>query len=495
MIGWLQNLDVAIESFLNFDEILHRVVESLRDSSGFKVVLLSLLDPVTETLKIKSSAGMSEPAVEKLKEVEVPFPQIARFMKKELKVSNSYFLSSEATDKITKNMRTPRINIEAIDRRWNPEDVILVPIDSKDGQFLGALLLSKPFDGVIPDITKIKFLESFALSIARIMENISLYENAKNAVRRLSTLYDVTTALGSIMKMDELIKEVVNIVQKKLGYNTVGILLLDDSREYLQVRSGVGYTSLNLKSLKIHVASEGVTGSAVKQRKPILVRDVREEPRYIGDRKPKSEIAIPLLTKAGVIGVLDVESEGSGSLTEEDVKLLTSLATFIAIAIENARLYERTETMAITDELTGAFNYRYLKAKLEEELEKTKKQKRKLSLLMLDLDNFKEINDSRGHTTGDRTLRALAERLKMGLRKDDVFTRYGGDEFIVILPKTDKQEAIKIAHRLKRIVEENRLKTSIGVSTYPDDSEYIIEAVDKALYRAKEKGGDLVYSL
>lgn len=494
MIKWLQSLDIAIDSFLNFDEILHRVVESLRDSSGFKTVILSMFDPATETLRMKSSVGIAESVVEELKEIEVPFSQIAKFMRKELKVSNSYFITSEVMEKMEENARISKVNIETLNRKWDSHDVLLTPLDSKDGKFLGALFLSKPQDMTIPDITKIRFFESFSLSIAKVMENITLYENAKNAVKRLSTLYDVTTALGSIMKLDELFKEIVMIVRKKLGYKTVGILLLEENGEHLRVRSGVGYTSLDLKSLKIHVSTEGVTGLAVKEQRPILVKDVREEARYIGERKSKSEIAIPLLTKAGVTGVLDVESEGAGSLSDEDVKLLTSLATFIAIAIENAKLYERTETMAITDELTGAFNYRYLKSKLGEELEKAKRQKNKLSLLMLDLDNFKEINDSKGHAEGDQVLKSLAEKLRTGLRKDDVFTRYGGDEFMVILPQTDKQEAIKIAHRLKRIVEENRLKTSIGVSTYPDDSEQLIEAVDKALYRAKEKGKDLVYS-
>jgi len=495
MTNWLESLDEAIDSFLNFDEILHRVVETLRDSSGFKTVILSMFDPATETLKMKSSVGLSESVVRELRRVEVPFTEIAKFMRKELKVSSSYFITSEVIGEMERNERISKVGIEALNREWDSHDVLLTPLDSKNGKFLGALLLSRPQDRKIPDISRIKLFESFSLSIAKVMENITLYENAKNAVKRLSTLYDVTTVLSSIMELDKLFKEVVNIVRKKLGYRTVGILLLDEKKDYLKVESGFGYRSVDIKSLKIHVDTEGVTGLAVKEERPILVKDVREEARYIGERRSKSEIAVPLLTKDGVKGVLDVESEGAGSLTDEDVRLLTSLATFIAIAIENAELYQKTRAMADTDELTGAFNYRYLKNKLKEELEKTKNRKGKLSLLMLDLDNFKEINDSKGHQEGDEVLRTLAEKLRIGLRKDDVFTRYGGDEFMVILPQTDKQEAIKIAHRLKRIVEESRLKTSIGVSTYPDDSDQLIEAVDKALYRAKEKGKDLVYSL
>jgi len=494
MLGWLHSLDMAIESFLNFDEILNRIVESIRDSSGFKTVLLSLLDHSSETLKVKSSAGIPEEIALQLKELEVPFSQIAVLMRKELKVGNSYFLSPQVLDKVQNKEQIVAVDIQALNKIWDPRSALLVPIDSRDGNFLGALFVGRPLDGKIPDMTKVKFLESFALSISKVVENVTLYDNARNAVKRLSTLYDVTTALGSIMKMDDLLREVVAIVRKKLGYRTVGILLLDETGEYLKVRAGVGY-SFDLRSVNVRVDSEGVTGLAVKEEKPILVKDVRMEPRYIGERKPKSEIAIPLITKAGVTGVLDVESEGAGSLTDEDMRLLTSLAMFIAIAIENARLYERTQIMAITDELTGAFNYRHLKTQLNKEIDKAKKKRQKLSLLMFDLDNFKEINDSKGHTEGDRVLRDLAEKLKAGLRKDDIFTRYGGDEFMVVLPGTDKQEAITIAHRLKRTVEENRLKTSIGVSTYPDDSEHLIEAVDKALYKAKEKGGDLVYSL
>ena len=494
MIRWLDSLDMAIDSFLNFEEILQRVVESLKDSSGFETVVLGLFDPASETLKVKSHVGISASVANTLKENAVPFTQLAKFMRRELKVGDSYLVSPEVLDRMERNAPISEVDITTLGTAWRNQDIIMIPVDSEDGRFLGALFLSKPLNMNVLDLTKIRFFESFASSIGRVIENISLYDNAKSAVKRLSTLYDVTTALSSILTLDQLFKEIVQIVRKKLEYKTVGILLLDEDRRYLRVKQGVGYTALDLRSVKIDVNTEGVTGLAVKEERPILVADVREEPRYIGERRSKSELAVPLLTKDGVKGVLDVESDGAGSLSGEDVKLLTSLATFIATAIDNAELYEKTIKMAITDELTGAYNYRYLKDRLAEELKKAREGKSKLSLLMLDLDNFKEINDSRGHSEGDEVLRSLGQKLRTGLRKDDVFTRYGGDEFMVILPETDKQEAIKIAHRLKRIVEENRLRTSIGVATYPDDSQHLIEAADKALYRAKEKGKDLVFS-
>jgi two-component system, cell cycle response regulator len=179
-----------------------------------------------------------------------------------------------------------------------------------------------------------------------------------------------------------------------------------------------------------------------------------------------------------------------------DIMLLTTLANQIGIAVNNAMLYEEAKTDSLHDHLTGLPNRRFLQFQMEKSIETVKRYGEYLSVIMLDIDHFKQYNDLHGHVEGDRLLVELADILERETRGSDFAFRYGGEEFLVILPRTGAQPACDVAERIRRVVEtETEVTVSLGVSSYSKDSgdcENMIHRADAALYRAKREGRNRV---
>jgi diguanylate cyclase (GGDEF)-like protein len=215
-------------------------------------------------------------------------------------------------------------------------------------------------------------------------------------------------------------------------------------------------------------------------------------------------ISSPLVTGQSVFGLLvAIHRSESGGYSAEDVRLITALANHAAIAFENRALYEKLEKEAITDELTGVYNYRYLISSLGTEIKRCQRFRHTFSFVMLDVDNLKEFNDRLGHLSGSEALRAIARIMKEETREIDLVSKYGGDEFAIILPKTDIDGAVVVTRRILRSVEgyafegseRGILTCSAGVSCFPHDglgAREIIASADKALYHAKRTGKNSV---
>jgi diguanylate cyclase (GGDEF)-like protein len=189
-----------------------------------------------------------------------------------------------------------------------------------------------------------------------------------------------------------------------------------------------------------------------------------------------------------------------GKFTRDDLKILLTLVEPCAIAIENAMLFQRAEQLTITDDLTKLFNSRYLNLYLTREIKRTKRHAAPLAVIFLDLDGFKSINDQYGHLAGSRTLTEVGSILSRSVRETDTIARYGGDEFVVVLPETPAAGAMVIAERIRRAIEcytflesqglAARLSASFGIACYPDHAltpEGLIQKADQAMYRVKER--------
>jgi len=233
---------------------------------------------------------------------------------------------------------------------------------------------------------------------------------------------------------------------------------------------------------------------------------VSKEPRYLFVEEladVRSELAVPIKIKNKVIGVLDIESVELNAFDESDLATLTILTEMIAIAIENARLYKESERLAITDDLTGLYNTRYFYTALEKEIERSQKLGHSFSITIFDINDFKKYNDTYGHLAGDQILEELAGFIMKKCRNSDIIARFGGDEFIIILPEAEYKGAVLVSERLRTSVEkhlfkinekekESKITISLGIATYPKDATNIkdlINAADINLYRAR--GGNL----
>jgi len=214
-------------------------------------------------------------------------------------------------------------------------------------------------------------------------------------------------------------------------------------------------------------------------------------------------ISAPLVAKRSMFGLLVAIRREGGVSSPQDVRLLTLLANQTAIALENTVLYQQLEKEAVTDGLTGVYNYRYLISSLENEIKRARRFKQTFSFVMLDVDNLKLHNDRHGHISGSQVLKEIAAIIKASCREIDFVSKYGGDEFGVVLPQTRLSGAFKVTQRVLDCVREHdfegtRAETitcSAGVSSFPRDGNTpreIIDAADKALYQAKRAGKNTV---
>jgi diguanylate cyclase (GGDEF)-like protein len=287
------------------------------------------------------------------------------------------------------------------------------------------------------------------------------------------------------------------------------LLVYDEATKELTVKAAIGIP-IDIAEVSSIRLGEGISGETLAAGRPVMVADLEAagitpapaERQY----KTKSFISYPITIAGRRVGVLNVtDKSGGGSYNEVDLSLLEIVAPHVAMALESAEWQQKAtqfQLMSITDPLTGLPNRRYLQERLAEEVNRSRRYEQPLSFLMIDIDDFKLYNDLNGHQAGDLALQMTAQELKGTLRSADVASRYGGEEFSVLLPQTSLQEAGVIAERMRERIEQTpfphakaqplkAVTISIGVSTFTGSvstAEQIIWAADRALYQAKSEG-------
>jgi diguanylate cyclase (GGDEF)-like protein len=242
---------------------------------------------------------------------------------------------------------------------------------------------------------------------------------------------------------------------------------------------------------------------------PLIVADLStesragEEDRFPG-LPPGPALFVPFGSRETALGCLAAyRRQGAAPFGREDARVLTLLATSAALALDNRRLAKDLQKLAITDDLTQVYNYRYLKTSLRRELKRAARFRQELSVIMIDVDNLKTYNDVNGHLRGSYLLKDLAGLCVEQVRSFDILAKYGGDEFTIILPQTNRQGAIVVAERVRCAVDEHafalaprgRITVSLGVATFPEDGQDplgLLQAADHALYLAKRRGRNRV---
>ncbi|MBD3404221.1 diguanylate cyclase [candidate division GN15 bacterium] len=325
---------------------------------------------------------------------------------------------------------------------------------------------------------------------------------------QLEVFYENTRTLGAILDEDGIVKELIRIMSRTLRYQYCAVVQRDRwGHFYYRARSLDGRPNWLFKA--IDRGENELIERVITLEEPVRIKDIEGrddyKPMY---KKARSAIVTPMVAHGKVKGLLIAESIGQDHFTDRDMQQFTSVARSAALALENAELHRRTEELTMIDELTATYNYRYFVHKLEEEKKRALRYDLPLSIIMVDIDWFKKINDSYGHEAGNEVLRELSTVIKRCIRDVDIFCRYGGEEFAIILPQTAKLEAEHIGERIRTQVEEMIITTeqgeklkitvSVGVSAYPENGrshEDLVTAADQALYRAKGSGKNLVCSV
>jgi diguanylate cyclase (GGDEF)-like protein len=325
---------------------------------------------------------------------------------------------------------------------------------------------------------------------------------------QLEVFYENTRTLGAILDEDGIVKELIRIMSNTLRYRYCAVVQLDRwGHFYYRARSLEGRPNWLFKAIDDDAAA--LIKRVITLQEPVRIKDIAAREDYTPlQARARSALLVPMIAHGKAKGVLIAESVGMDHFTERDMQQFVSVARSAALALDNAELHRRTEELTMIDELTTTYNYRYFVHKLEEEKKRALRYDLPLSIIMVDIDWFKKINDSYGHEAGNEVLRELSNVIKRCIRDVDIFCRYGGEEFAVILPQTAKLEAEHIGERIRAQVEETIINTekngrlkitvSVGVSAYPENGrshEDLVTAADQALYRAKGSGKNLVCSV
>ena len=327
----------------------------------------------------------------------------------------------------------------------------------------------------------------------------------QTTARRLAILTDVVKTANSILEPRKVIELVMEKIRQLIPSEAWSVLMVDEEHHELVFEAARGAKGRDLAAFRLKIG-EGVAGWVAGTGQPAIVNDAARDPRFarrVDARtqfETRSILAAPLVSRGRTIGVLEILNKLRGGFTRQDLSLVLTLVEPCAIAIENATLFQRTEQLTITDDLTRLFNSRYLNLYLGREISRCKRHGIPLSVIFLDLDGFKGINDQHGHLAGSGTLTEVGTILAAGVRESDILARYGGDEFVAVLPETPASGALVIAERLRRAIEEHRflepqgvcarISASFGIATYPDHAlspEGLIQKADQAMYRVKER--------
>jgi diguanylate cyclase (GGDEF)-like protein len=306
-------------------------------------------------------------------------------------------------------------------------------------------------------------------------------------------------------RAQDLLGSIFRVAMELVGGERASLLLRDDDTADFVIACAVGLAEDVRDQVRIR-SGEGIAGQVVASKRPLLVRGAEDMPALAsaGQYRTSSFVSVPVMIGDEPRGVLNFTDHADGRPFEQsDVATLEILAGHIGAVLVQQEQGEALQRLAETDPLTWLFNRRHFDKRLEGETNRALRAEHLLALLMIDVDKFKSINDRLGHRVGDQVLKTVASAIKQAVRLYDVPTRYGGDEFAIILPESDTDVAARVARRILEKLEREPLPSeirdagmqiglSIGVATYPRplaDVAGLVEAADAAMYRAKQAGG------
>lgn len=342
-------------------------------------------------------------------------------------------------------------------------------------------------------------LEAFASHAAIAIQNIQHYLEAQERARELEIVHQASLKLTASLDLGAVLNTILEKTLDAMPEMFDGHIFLYQNGK-LEFGAAL-WSDGRQGEIWSEPRENGLTYTVARSGEPVVVQDMTDHPIYedAPDHWEGSIVGLPLKIGDRVVGVMNIAHGKPYAFTREHLRLLRLLGDQAAIAIENARLHDLVRKQAITDMLTGLFNRRALNDRLDQEGLRSERYGHEFSLIMMDLNNFKDINDTYGHPVGDQVLHYVGQCLQDNVRTTDFLARYGGDEFALLMPETSLAEALDLARRLQRAVrncgpgfeESNsiKLQVSMGIASFPENASSPIEllkAADQALYRSKE---------
>ena len=320
-----------------------------------------------------------------------------------------------------------------------------------------------------------------------VLERGRMAEELQRRVDELQAILDVNEMVHSSFDLDRVGASIVETLCRTVGIAGATVTVMDKRKNetLFSASSGLAQPAAGVPD-QLALAVEAADGQLELAEQHLICRSIQDH--------------------KDMIVLFCTDPSSMERLGHRETQVLKAISTGLVVAVENSRLYRLTHRLAVTDDLTGLYNYRYLQQRLDDEIERSRRYEKTFSLLMLDIDGFKRFNDTQGHLAGDRALADLGAVIRSAVREVDIVTRYGGEEFSVILPETDSSGALIAAEKIREAVAAHefldaggqpglRLTVSIGLATYPvhaADKESLLRHADDAVYEAKADGKDRV---
>ncbi len=480
-IAILYDASQAVLSTFDLDEVLQQVLMIARDYFHLQNVAILMLDKDTQELYPRSQVGWDEGN----DKVRLP-------------------LGTGLTGTAAKQKRP----IYAPDVSKDPRYItstkatrseLAVPLMVRD-EVVGVLdCQSENLDHF--DKETIDLLTLFSTQASMALQNARLYSLERRRASQLEAINAIAQQMTAVLDLKELLSKVCVLIQEAFHISHVAVLLKEE--EDLALRAHHGILTPRFPQGGRLPAGAGLWGRALTTGKTLIENDVSQTPDYIGFYvETRARMCIPLVSFGQTLGVLVLDSAQQGAFNAQDTQPLESVADICATAIQNAHYVERVKQLAYLDGLTGIFNRRFFELRIAEEIERARRFGTGMAVIMVDLDQFKRLNDEFGHLLGDEVLRQVSSIFHQQLRKFDVVCRYGGEEFAILLSQTNPQHAMSVAEKLRRLVETwqfpgvpRPVTISAGAATYPDHGstrDELVKASDAGLYAAKQAGRNRV---
>jgi len=405
-----------------------------------------------------------------------------------------YFCINEKKPLISSDISEKKLDVGYL-KKDKVSSLIAVPV--MDGNF--------PLGVVVADSARFHAfttadsdtLQMFSKQLMRILRRERVYPQIYRSYTTLKVLNEESSKLLTSLDVDVIVRSLIDGAYRIAASEIVFFMAKGKEFEILH------QIGLPPQEKKVFNLKGTLLDIVVKNKEPFYLSDVRDYRAPIMPFKTEnvgSVFALPMLYEKDLLGILTFLSEKTNALNPYQIELLGVFGNQASTSIANARFHAEIEKLAVTDGLTGLFNHRHFQERLSQEFSRLERFSEPMSILILDIDFFKDINDTYGHPVGDSVLKAVADVIRKTIRNIDIPARYGGEEFAVILLNTGARGALNMAERLRKTVMNKRFSAedqtfkvtvSIGISTYPKDGkskEELIEKADRALYQAKNSG-------
>lgn len=484
---------------LDPDTVSKNFLNIFTEKLGLSGAALMLYEPSTDQTTIKNLTGLSPELFTKFK-----FYSDYQLLQEAVSSDSCWHVCDTNKERLAEDFDTEEL-----------KKIELISSMKLKDHFVGLLLLAgkksgEPFTETDLDLYKaLTGLATTAVNNANLFENSEATKNdLDHKVFNLMTLQQSGKVLSSTLNMRELLDISIDMFLETVWANRGVLMLYGEDNTALEVKASKGITPEELAKIEKMPGESWVISTIKKEKKPVFSQEVignlYKNNTVIKDMELAFTVYVPLIREGDLYGIVKIGEKINGQpFTDNDIDFFETLASQAVISLENARLY----SLAITDSVTKLYVHRYFQLRLSEEVARCKRYNSTLSLLMCDIDHFKNVNDTYGHQQGDLVLKYVAKILKKNTRNTDIPTRYGGEEFTIILPETTTEDAKIVAERIRSDVEEFefpnltdpsspiRCTMSIGVAGFPldaDNKDQLIQRSDAALYQGKNSGRNRV---